>query len=101
MPSIETFFILIFLAMLALDIRSFATRPWASMRHFWLCIITFWLAVITYDLNKDRFLGKRQMTLYRKERKRSSKEKQGSGEESGEENRVRFAKDIDSAWQLL
>ena len=101
MPSIETFFIFIFLAMVALDIRSFATGPWASMHHFWLCIITLWVAVITYDLNKERFLGKQQMTLYRKERKRGCKEKQGSGEESVEENGVRFAADIDSAWQLL
>jgi len=97
MPSIETFFILLFLAFVAIDIRSFAMHPWASPRHFWLCVLTFWLAVITFDLNKERFLEKRQMTHFRKERKRSCKEKQGSGEETGAE----FSKDIDSAWQLL
>jgi len=97
MPSIETFFILLFLAFVAIDIRSFAMHPWASARHFWLCVLTFWLAVITFDLNKERFLGKRQMTHFRKEGKRGRKEKQDSGEETG----VELYKDVDSAWQLL
>jgi len=93
MPSIETFFIFIFLAMVALDIRSFATRPWASKRHFWLCIITFWIAVITYDLNKDRVLVGRKTALLRQKR-------QGSGEATQDEAWVKIPKDFDSTRQL-
>lgn len=93
MPSIETFFILIFLAMVAVDIRSFATHPWASMRHFWLCIITFWLAVITYDLNKDRVLVRRETALLRPKW-------QGSGEATEDEAWVKIPKDFDSTSEL-
>ena len=81
MPSIETFFIFIFLAMVALDIRSFATHPWASLRHFWLCVITLWLAVITYDLNKEKWFRRRYLA-------HKFQIGQGSGEETAAEKYV-------------